>query len=478
MTTYRYTADQRSSLRSAVTSHDRWNHWRADNGMRSASSLSIDELESIAQSFGLNLESYGTAKGTPKPRPYGPSIVEPLKTKFDAISHISFESLAEHEKVSNILKTVIIHQHWHMTEGQYQYVTKAIDSAYARRGDKPAPAPVPAPAPQQESPAQQPTQPAHPVPASEAVEALERLRAVLGGGSQAHINESKIIDLIKKHAGAPAHVTIDLRSPAGVTSTGDALMHYKLPMLLSAINAGVNVMLVGTAGSGKTSACAQAADMLKIPFHFCGAIDSPYKLTGFIDAQGRTVRTPFREAFEHGGVFLFDEIDASLAGAVLAFNAALANGQCDFPDGVIKAHVNFRAVAAANTFGRGADRQFVGRLQQDAAVLDRYAMLAWDIDEALESALIGAERPKDAPLPVSLTPITDAAAAQEMAARWLARVRVVRARIESNKVRHIVSPRATIMGSKLLAAGWRWPDVEESILFKGIDSDTRTKIAA
>ena len=477
MTTYRYTAEQRSALRSAVTAHDRWNHWRADNAMRSASSLSIDELESIAQSFGLDLDSYGTAKGTPKPRPYGPSIVEPLKTKFDAISHICFESLAEHEKVSNILKTVIIHQHWHMTEGQYQYVTKAIDSAYARRGDTPAPAPVPAPAPapQQESPAQQPTQP---VPASEAVEALERLRAVLGGGSQAHIDESKIIDLIKKHSGAPAHVTIDLRTRQGVEPRGEALVHHKFPLLLSALNAKVNIMLVGGAGSGKTTACEQAAHMLGLNFYFTGALDSPYKLLGFIDAQGRAVRTPFREAFEHGGVFLYDEMDGSLAGAVLPFNAALANRVCDFPDKTIKAHEDFRAVAACNTYGQGANRQYVGRLQQDAAVLDRYAMLAWDIDEALEAAMIGAPRPDGSPMPAHIIPIEDELSAQRMAIQWLESVKKIRAGIEKHKIRHIVSPRATIIGSKLLAAGWPWRDVEESVLFKGLDSDSRAKLAA
>ena len=61
---------------------------------------------------------------------------------------------------------------------------------------------------------------------------------------------------------------------------------------------------------------------------------------------------------------------------------------------------------------------------------------------------------------------------------WLARVQAIRSRIEKHKIRHIVSPRATVMGVKLLAAGWPWNEVEEACIFKGLDSDTRAKLAA
>ena len=61
---------------------------------------------------------------------------------------------------------------------------------------------------------------------------------------------------------------------------------------------------------------------------------------------------------------------------------------------------------------------------------------------------------------------------------WLARVQSIRARVEKHKVRHIVSPRATTMGVKLLAAGWPWNETEEACIFKGLDADTRAKLAA
>jgi hypothetical protein len=46
------------------------------------------------------------------------------------------------------------------------------------------------------------------------------------------------------------------------------------------------------------------------------------------------------------------------------------------------------------------------------------------------------------------------------------------------KVRHVVSPRATINGSKLLAAGWSWAQVEEAVIWTGLDSETKTKVNA
>lgn len=189
-----------------------------------------------------------------------------------------------------------------------------------------------------------------------------------------------------------------------------------------------NIWLVGPVGSGKTSAAAQVAQDLGLPFHFNGAVDNEYKLRGFLDAQGRLISPPFRKAFEHGGVYLFDECDASMPGAVLAFNAALSNGACDFPDGEVKRHPDCIIIAAANTWGQGATHEYVGRMKQDAAFLDRFIQLAWDYDENLEQAMSGNRH-------------------------WTTRVQVIRAAIAELKIQHIVSPRASYWGAALLAAG-------------------------
>ena len=317
----------------------------------------------------------------------------------------------------------------------------------------------------------EPMQPTHSTHATTATQDdLAILRRLLSSG----VTEERVLDLIQTHGGRPAHVTIDLTAP-GVTLSGDAVMHHKFPLLAAAVAARVNVMLVGPAGSGKTTAAVKAAQALGLPFYGTGAINSEYKRTGFSDAQGRSVSTAFRTAFEHGGVFLFDEIDASLPGALLAFNAALANDWMDFPDANVKRHDDFRVIAGANTFGTGADRQYVGRNQLDAASLDRYAVIDWGYDEALEASLLGLPAPKGAPVPASILP-REEEEVRGLAARWVDRVRKVRGAVSDLKVRHVVSPRATINGTKLLAAGWGWSDVEEAVIWKGLDKDTKTKV--
>jgi hypothetical protein len=310
--------------------------------------------------------------------------------------------------------------------------------------------------------------------ADDEAKALETLRKLLGG--KAKLDEARVIELIQLYAGTPAQVNLNL-TVAGITRSTEEVVHYKFPLLLSAVAAGVNVMLVGPAGSGKTTAAVKVAEMLGLPFFGTGALPNEYALKGFIDAQGRIICTEFRKAFEFGGVFLFDEMDGSMPGAILAFNSALANDWYDFPDCNVKRHPDFRPIAGTNTFGTGADRQYVGRNQLDAASLDRWATLVWDYDEALEASFVGAPRPTGAPLPQSVEPLCEAEA-KSTAVRFFERVSKVRKAVTSLKIRHVVSPRATINGSKLLAAGWSWKDTEDAVIWKGLDADTQTKVQA
>jgi len=311
----------------------------------------------------------------------------------------------------------------------------------------------------------------------DAEELARVLARVLAAPKGVEMDEDKIIELIRQHAGRPATSVVEFVTQTEVRKF-EGLNHHRFPALLAAVAANVNILIVGPAGSGKTKAAENTAKALGLEFYFTGAIDSAYKLSGFIDAQGRPVHTAFRKAFEHGGVFLFDEIDASLPGAVLAFNAALANDYADFPDGVVARHPNFRAIASANTFGRGADRQYVGRVQQDAAALDRFAVLEWDYCITLEAGLAGVSVPENAPRLYVPQPIQSEETFNRERDRWFQRVQEVRRAVEKHKVRHVVSPRATVAGLKLLKAGWDWGLVEEAVLWKGLDKDARQKIAA
>lgn len=230
--------------------------------------------------------------------------------------------------------------------------------------------------------------------------------------------------------------------------------HKLFQLVLKYVAAGVNVLLVGPAGSGKTTCCQQVFEVLDQDFHFQGAADSPYKLLGYRDAQGHYQDTPFRRAFENGGGFLLDEFDASNPTAVVtAINTALTHDIADFPDGPVNRHKDFYFMAAANTFGRGADRQYVGRYQQDAANLDRFAVIEFDYDEALELAVAGN-------------------------ADWTKKVQKIRKVVWKQGIRHVVSPRASIHGAKLLAAGVDEKLVMDSVIWRGLDVDAKKKIQA
>ena len=58
-----------------------------------------------------------------------------------------------------------------------------------------------------------------------------------------------------------------------------------------------------------------------------------------------------------------------------------------FPHETIDRHPDFKMVAAANTWGKGASLEHVGRNALDASTLDRFDNIYVDYDTDLESAL-------------------------------------------------------------------------------------------
>lgn len=223
--------------------------------------------------------------------------------------------------------------------------------------------------------------------------------------------------------------------------------HKAFKKITQAIAAGMNVCAVGPAGTGKTHMCAMIAEALELDYGFTGKVESEYALLGFRDAKGEYKSTEFRRLYENGGLFLFDELDGSNPKAITAFNAALDNGICAFPDGTIKAHKNFRAIAASNTFWGGATREYVGRNPLDAASKDRFVFVDVDYDERLENSL---------------------AAAIEGGLDVAHRVQALRKAAAELKVKVIVSMRATMTIAKLLQLGWKEKDAYQSGLWKGV----------
>lgn len=83
---------------------------------------------------------------------------------------------------------------------------------------------------------------------------------------------------------------------------------------------------------------------------------------------------------------MLDEMDASIPEVLVILNAAIANRYFDFPApiGYVEAHPDFRVIAAGNTFGLGANYEYVGRNQLDMASLDRFAVVRVGYDRNIE----------------------------------------------------------------------------------------------
>lgn len=167
----------------------------------------------------------------------------------------------------------------------------------------------------------------------------------------------------------------------------DSVTHEKFDTVVKFVANNEPVMLVGSAGTGKNELCKQVAKALNLDFYFTNAVTQEYKLTGFTDANGRYQETSFYKAFKNGGLFMLDEMDASIPEVLVILNSAIANGYFDFPApiGFVEAHPDFRVIAAGNTYGLGADYEYVGRNQLDGASLDRFALVEIDYSPAIET---------------------------------------------------------------------------------------------
>ena len=106
---------------------------------------------------------------------------------------------------------------------------------------------------------------------------------------------------------------------------------------------------------------------------------------GFVDAAGAYHETEFYRAFKYGGIFFLDEFDASDPTVAIALNGAIANRYFAFPEETVHAHPDFRVVAAGNTLGTGRDAVYTGRMQLDAASLNRFATIPVGYDSAIDS---------------------------------------------------------------------------------------------
>jgi MoxR-like ATPase len=225
----------------------------------------------------------------------------------------------------------------------------------------------------------------------------------------------------------------------------------------------LNVLLVGPAGTGKTTAAAKAADILGLNFYplSVGPQTTKSDFFGFTDAHGRAVWTVIREAWTNGGVLLIDEMDTA-TGALTYMNAMLANDYVSFPSDIdteskvtiVRKHKDFVVIAAANTYGKGANRMYTSRQALDMATLDRFIGIDWDYDTDFERK-IGANSNQSA---------------------WVEYVWALRKHEAELSLRLVFGTRRIIQGCALLNAGFSLADTKEKTVWFGVSPDDKTKL--
>lgn len=224
------------------------------------------------------------------------------------------------------------------------------------------------------------------------------------------------------------------------------IFHKMFDKVLKLVDMNLPVMLTGGAGAGKNFMLEQVSNALGLDFYYTSTITQEYKLTGFIDGGGKYHETEFYKAFTQGGVFMLDEIDASIPECLVILNGAIANGYFDFPTGREIANENFRVVCAGNTVGLGADLVYTGRNVLDGATLDRFVLVEIDYDSRIEENLCQDEDLRNF--------LYD-----------------VRHSVKVNHINHIVGMRCFKYAYQLLMNDFDKEFIVKSVILKGLQQD-------
>ena len=193
-----------------------------------------------------------------------------------------------------------------------------------------------------------------------------------------------------KNAGTGSIINVVVDGKKTTTKT-ESVLDPNFENILHLVAAHENVYLYGPAGSGKNTIAEQIADALGVDFYYQNTLVTKFDVSGYKNAQGEYEETPFYKAWKNGGLFFADELDNSTAEAIIALNAALANGYYTFPNSGEKVakNPNFYCIAAGNTNGQGATEEYCGRYQMDESSRDRFAFIEIDYNKKVEESICG-----------------------------------------------------------------------------------------
>lgn len=133
-----------------------------------------------------------------------------------------------------------------------------------------------------------------------------------------------------------------------------------------------NIWLVGPAGCGKSTITRNIAKELDIPYYCisCGVGTSATEFVGYKYPQREA--TKFADYYSKKSIILIDEMTALDPSVAQILNSALANDEIETTTGLVKRHPECIIIATSNTFGNGADRQYVANNQLDTSTIDRF----------------------------------------------------------------------------------------------------------
>jgi cobaltochelatase CobS len=258
------------------------------------------------------------------------------------------------------------------------------------------------------------------------------------------IDEARPVEVVVQHRGGDREEDVSL----------PGMQHVAFQFVLRCLTAGQNVMLVGPAGCGKTVMAKHLADALtggRFDAVNCteDMLASIYRgrVQPVTDTNGITrweyVPAPFVSLFENGGVFLNDEMDRGNPNTLLTLNTALDNGYFGLPERwhapMATKSEQFYFLGSANTYGKGANHEYVGANQLDSATLDRFVVVEMDFDRKLEQSLARGFY---------------ATVGQQRIEAVLQRAWAVRERINQHRLRRNVGTRFVVRACKMLEGGF------------------------
>lgn len=287
-----------------------------------------------------------------------------------------------------------------------------------------------------------------------------RLDATLGKAKKIFADAASEALKEAEHKARP----IEIREPGKPPKKLKGVLPDEFEKLLQLASQRIPIMLVGPAGCGKTYLAGKLAEALQIEYsdQSCSEGMSESVFNGLLlpigkNGEFRHVPSPFMERYETGGVMLLDEIDAGDANLFTYINKAVANDSYTVAQRFNKPRVtkssDFVLIAAANTFGHGADAMYCGRNQLDAATLDRFkvGLVCLDYSEKIERTL-----------------------AAPGLCEWAWKIR---AKIREHKLRRVMSTRTIEQLGKMCEA-YAWEDKEvEAAYFAGWSDVDRRLVA-